>query len=184
MQLLTNHLGYERLGSKQAIILTPEPLVTPGSAELVSYPSGQTVMTLPIKANTPIAQWHIGLTYQVDFSACQQVGQYAIRYQGVLSSCFTIAEGLLFEQTFSDVIHYFKSQRCTGIYQQADKSIPLLGTDKRVDVHGGWYDASGDISKYLSHLSYGNYLNPQQTPMVVWNMLKAYQLLEDEADVA
>lgn len=106
MQLLTNHLGYERLGSKQAIILTPEPLVTPGSAELVSYPSGQTVMTLPIKANTPIAQWHIGLTYQVDFSACQQVGQYAIRYQGVLSSCFTIAEGLLFEQTFSNVIHY------------------------------------------------------------------------------
>ncbi|HIF9069829.1 TPA: glycoside hydrolase family 9 protein [Photobacterium damselae] len=184
MQLLTNHLGYERLGSKQAIILTPEPLVTPGSAELVSYPSGQTVMTLPIKANTPIAQWHIGLTYQVDFSACQQVGQYAIRYQGVLSSCFTIAEGLLFEQTFSDVIHYFKSQRCTGIYQQADKSIPLLGTDERIDVHGGWYDASGDISKYLSHLSYGNYLNPQQTPMVVWNMLKAYQLLEDEADVA
>jgi len=26
----------------------------------------------------------------------------------------------------------------------------------RVDVHGGWYDASGDRSKYLSHLSYAN----------------------------
>ena len=36
---------------------------------------------------------------------------------------------------------------------------------KRADLHGGWYDASGDVSKYLSHLSYANYMNPQQTPL-------------------
>jgi hypothetical protein len=42
---------------------------------------------------------------------------------------------------------------------------------ERVDVHGGWYDASGDVSKYLSHLSYANFLNPQQTPQLVWNLI-------------
>ena len=35
-------------------------------------------------------------------------------------------------------------------------------------MHGGWYDASGDVSKYLSHLSYANYLNPQQIPLTAW----------------
>ena len=39
-----------------------------------------------------------------------------------------------------------------------------------MDVHGGWYDASGDVSKYLSHLSYANYLNPQQIPLTVWSL--------------
>ena len=45
-----------------------------------------------------------------------------------------------------------------------------------MDVHGGWYDASGDVSKYLSHLSYANYLNPQQTPLAVWGLLEAADL--------
>ena len=47
-----------------------------------------------------------------------------------------------------------------------------------VDVHGGWFDASGDVSKYFSHLSYANYYNPQQTPMAVWAMLEAAELLD------
>ena len=88
------------------------------------------------------------------------------------------------QRTFSDVLHYFKSQRCSGIYDHADSQARLLNSDTRVDVHGGWYDASGDVSKYLSHLSYANFLNPQQTPMIVWNMLKAYEVAEDQTDVA
>ncbi|POF56055.1 chitobiase, partial [Vibrio vulnificus] len=86
-------------------------------------------------------------------------------------------QSLLMQQTFSDVLHYFKSQRCGGIFDLQDRNAPLLNSNKTVDVHGGWYDASGDVSKYLSHLSYANYLNPQQTPMVVWNMLKGLELL-------
>jgi hypothetical protein len=90
----------------------------------------------------------------------------------------------LFNTTLSDVLHYFKSQRSGGRFDKQDHSIPLLGTDQRVDVHGGWYDASGDVSKYLSHLSYANYLNPQQTPMVVWNMLKGLELIGESDQVA
>ena len=88
------------------------------------------------------------------------------------------------QRTFSDVLHYFKSQRCSGIYDHADNQARLLNSETLVDVRGGWYDASGDVSKYLSHLSYANYLNPQQIPMIVWNMLKAYEVAEDQPDVA
>ncbi|MCV6022012.1 glycoside hydrolase family 9 protein, partial [Escherichia coli] len=82
------------------------------------------------------------------------------------------------------VIHYFKSQRCGGVFDQQDRQVPVLNANQTADVHGGWYDASGDVSKYLSHLSYANYLNPQQTPMVVWNILKGLSLLEGSEDIA
>lgn len=88
------------------------------------------------------------------------------------------------QRTFSDVLHYFKSQRCSGQFDQQDKQVPLLGTSTTADVHGGWYDASGDVSKYLSHLSYANYLNPQQTPLVVWNMLKGLAVLQHHSGFA
>ncbi len=39
------------------------------------------------------------------------------------------------------------------------------------------------MSKYLSHLSYANYLNPQQTPMVVWSLLKCRELLATRHDI-
>ena len=39
------------------------------------------------------------------------------------------------------------------------------------------------MSKYLSHLSYANYLNPQQTPMVVWALLKCRELLAPRRDI-
>src|ERR1700752_1762036 len=39
-----------------------------------------------------------------------------------------------------------------------------------VDLRGGWCDASGDVSKYFSHLAYANFMSPQQTPLVVWSM--------------
>ncbi len=39
------------------------------------------------------------------------------------------------------------------------------------------------MSKYLSHLSYANYLNPQQTPMVVWALLKCRELLAPRQDI-
>ncbi len=59
----------------------------------------------------------------------------------------------------------------------------MFGTDQHKDVHGGWFDASGDMSKYLSHLSYANYLNPQQTPLVVWSLLKSRALLATRHDI-
>ncbi|MDD1784236.1 glycoside hydrolase family 9 protein [Enterovibrio sp. ZSDZ35] len=176
MQLLTNHIGYERLGTKQALIIATQS-VSETLADIVDCSTGQSVMQLPVHACGSVDQWHTGDVYRIDFSALEKGGEYCVKVGDTVSPAFSIADGILFDRTFSDVIHYFKSQRCSGTFDQQDHSAPVFGTDRRVDVHGGWYDASGDVSKYFSHLSYGNYLNPQQIPMVVWNMLHAVEAL-------
>ncbi|WP_039976209.1 glycoside hydrolase family 9 protein [Vibrio jasicida] len=184
MLLLTNHIGYERLGPKKAIIQTSQPRLSSYTALLVCADSYQTVATLTVEKQGKVASWHQGHFYLVDFSSFNTPGNYYLRFDHLRSSHFEIGEHILLDQTLSDVVHYFKSQRCGGIFDQQDRQVPLLNSDETADVHGGWYDASGDVSKYLSHLSYANYLNPQQTPMVVWNMLKGLSLLEGNDKLA
>ncbi len=184
MLLLTNHIGYERLGQKKAVIQTEQPHLTDDRVLLICANSAQTVATFKLQEQGKVANWHQGYFYLIDFSTFVTPGHYYLRFENVQSSPFEIGERLLLDRTLSDVIHYFKSQRCGGIFDQADRHAPILNSDQTADVHGGWYDASGDVSKYLSHLSYANYLNPQQTPMVVWNMLKGLSLLDDSESIA
>ncbi|EJL6924184.1 glycoside hydrolase family 9 protein [Vibrio alginolyticus] len=184
MLLLTNHIGYERLGPKKAIIQTEQPHLSSYTAQLICATSEQTVATFAVEEQGKVANWHQGYFYLIDFSSFTTSGDYFLQVEDTRSSSFIVGEHILLDQTLSDVIHYFKSQRCGGLFDQQDRQLPVLNSNKKVDVHGGWYDASGDVSKYLSHLSYANYLNPQQTPMVVWNILKGVSLLEGSEDIA
>ncbi|EGR0924352.1 chitobiase [Vibrio parahaemolyticus] len=184
MLLLTNHIGYERLGPKKAIIQTEQPHLSSYTAQLICATSEQTVATFAVEEQGKVANWHQGYFYLIDFSSFTDSGDYFLQVEDSRSSSFTVGEHILLEQTLSDVIHYFKSQRCGGVFDQQDRQVPVLNANQTADVHGGWYDASGDVSKYLSHLSYANYLNPQQTPMVVWNILKGLSLLEGSEDIA
>ncbi|AYF14267.1 TPA: glycoside hydrolase family 9 protein [Vibrio parahaemolyticus] len=184
MLLLTNHIGYERLGPKKAIIQTEQPHLSSYTAQLICATSEQTVATFAVEEQGKVANWHQGYFYLIDFSSFTDSGDYFLQVEDSRSSYFAVGEHILLNQTLSDVIHYFKSQRCGGVFDQQDQQVPVLNANQTVDVHGGWYDASGDVSKYLSHLSYANYLNPQQTPMVVWNILKGLSLLEGSEDIA
>ncbi|HHX8655606.1 TPA: glycoside hydrolase family 9 protein [Vibrio diabolicus] len=184
MLLLTNHIGYEHLGPKKAIVQTEQPHLSSYTAQLICATTEQTVATFAVEEQGKVANWHQGYFYLIDFSSFTDSGDYFLQVEDTRSSSFTIGEHILLDQTLSDVIHYFKSQRCGGIFDQQDRQVPVLNANQIVDVHGGWYDASGDVSKYLSHLSYANYLNPQQTPMVVWNILKGLSLLEGSEDIA
>ncbi|ENT7209138.1 glycoside hydrolase family 9 protein [Vibrio parahaemolyticus] len=184
MLLLTNHIGYERLGPKKAIIQTEQPHLSSYTAQLICATSEQTVATFAVEEQGKVANWHQGYFYLIDFSSFTDSGDYFLQVEDSRSSSFTVGEHILLDQTLSDVIHYFKSQRCGGVFDQQDRQVSVLNANQTADVHGGWYDASGDVSKYLSHLSYANYLNPQQTPMVVWNILKGLSLLEGSEDIA
>ncbi|HCG7312817.1 TPA: glycoside hydrolase family 9 protein [Vibrio parahaemolyticus] len=184
MLLLSNHIGYERLGPKKAIIQTEQPHLSSYTAQLICATSEQTVATFTVEEQGKVANWHQGYFYLIDFSSFTDSGDYFLQVEDSRSSYFTVGEHILLNQTLSDVIHYFKSQRCGGVFDQQDRQVPVLNANQTADVHGGWYDASGDVSKYLSHLSYANYLNPQQTPMVVWNILKGLSLLEGSEDIA
>ena len=179
MLLLTNHIGYEANAPKQAILQTRKARLSSTSVLLVCADNHVTVDSFDVVKHGQVANWHTGNYFTIDFSEVTKPGRYYLRFENLRSEIFEIDENLLMQRTFSDVLHYFKSQRCGGIFDKKDKQAQLLGTERYVDVHGGWYDASGDVSKYFSHLSYGNYLNPQQIPMVVWNMLKGLHLAQD-----
>ena len=87
------------------------------------------------------------------------------------SDRFYVGDKALAQKTLSMVLDYFYDDRADKApVVDWDKSMSVYKSDKKLDVHGGWYDASGDVSKYLSHLSYANYLNPQQIPLTVWTL--------------
>jgi hypothetical protein len=182
MQLLTNHIGYEIAGKKSAILMSPQRIVEVSSAYLICAQTGNMVLEIIPTGGDQIDQWHQGYFYHLDFSQLTTEGRYLLQYQDLQSHEFTLSESVLMKETFSDLLHYFKSQRCSGVYDKKDHHVALLDSQQTFDVHGGWYDASGDVSKYLSHLSYGNFLNPQQIPMVVWSMLKSKETLQDRND--
>lgn len=184
MQLLTNHIGYEFNGPKSAVLLTGTPLNKELLGKIICTQTQQVKHQFSISSSLQVANWHQGYFSEIHFSDFTEHGEFTLVIDEITSHPFTIGTDLLIKNTFSDVLHYFKSQRCSGIFDKQDKKAPVLNSNETVDVHGGWYDASGDVSKYFSHLSYTNYLNPQQIPMVVWNMLKGLELTQNLSDFA
>lgn len=184
MQILINHIGYEAHGPKQAVIISTQRNTQFEKVKLCCAKSGEMLSTYDITPHLPVDNWGLAELFTVDFTPFQQIGMVYLQLGTSRSETFEVGYNLLMDKTFSDLLHYFKSQRCSGIFDAKDRAVSILGSDKTLDVHGGWYDASGDVSKYLSHLSYANYLNPQQTPMVVWNMVKGLRLVQDHSDFA
>ncbi len=188
MQIHHNHLGYRNQATKRALVRCS--CIDTGSLSrrgfsVIDADLRQIVFQASLKALGGVAQWRDWQFWEADFSALQKTGRFVLLVDGVspplMSSTFAIAPTIYDGQLISDLVHYLKSQRCGGMFEQADHARPKLGSEQRVDVHGGWYDASGDASKYLSHLSYANFMNPQQTPQVVWNLLDGYKRMSSQS---
>jgi len=178
--ILVNHLGYDTEGSKRVVVQSGEDIALANFQVLNSQ--SHIVFEGPLKKVGKVDGWKGRFFHQGDFSSLVQPGTYRIRAQDVLSEPFVLREWLLPESCLADLVYYFRIQRCSGVYDKADRSVPIFGEPQRqrIDVHGGWYDASGDMSKYLSHQSESNYMNPQQTPMVVWCFLQSEELLRTQ----
>ncbi|MCP4294670.1 MAG: hypothetical protein GY786_03595, partial [Proteobacteria bacterium] len=144
------------------------------TVKIIEKDSGNTVLSGELKQSGAVDNWKDWNFLTFDFTGLNEEGQYFLLFTSgeafITSRTFEIRKNILSEKTMSDVLYYFKSMRCTGIYEKVDSKVPVFESDKKIDAHGGWYDASGDISKYLSHLSYANFMNPQQIPMVGWNL--------------
>jgi hypothetical protein len=136
-----------------------------------------------------VDRWRDWGYWTVDFSPLRKEGTYRIvcdtASAEVCSFPFRVRPRILERETLSDVIYYFKGQRSSGPLDQADRTLPLEGkADATVDAHGGWYDATGDYGKHLSHLSFSTYFNPQQLSLTAWGLLKAHELLERRGEPA
>ncbi|UXY14289.1 glycoside hydrolase family 9 protein [Chitiniphilus purpureus] len=184
-QILLNHLGFEPGSAKQALIQAPA--ATPlGMFSVYRADTRERVMQAPLQPAGTVARWGAATGapwhyWRADLSGLDECGEYFLAADGIepplVSHVFAIQPRLFGELLLSDIVHYIKGQRCTGLFDLADRSRPKWGGQERRDVHGGWYDASGDCSKYLSHLSFAQYMNPQQTPQVVWNLIDGWARL-------
>lgn len=179
MKILFNHVGYEPADRKVLHIDAPAETRWRELA-LVSLPDGAIAWRGEAQFAGRVEGWSPGPWWRVDASEVRAPGRYALRWSTDAASGqgegFEIASGLLGQSLVSDLLFYFKSQRSSGVFDIADRAARRVGDGAVRDVHGGWFDASGDTSKYLSHLSYANYMNPQQTPLVVWVLARAWHL--------
>ena len=186
--ILTNHLGYNPVGTKNCVILGFEKDKFT-KFKLIDYRSRTVVLEGKVKKEGAVNKWKNWYFWTFDFSSVEKEGTYYIESKSngktYTSYPFDIQEDILERHTISDVVSYFKSQRPVGLFAKADKNLPVLKyiddktTEivKRVDASGGWADATGDYSKVLSHLSHSIYFNPQQIPITSWSLFKTYEEL-------
>ncbi|RAJ82197.1 cellulase-like Ig domain-containing protein [Chitinophaga dinghuensis] len=179
VMVVTNHVGYETNSHKKAILVATSPQ-QPRGFELIDQEDHRILAGKLVNAGT-VDHWQHKYFWTIDFSAVRKPGKYKLVVhlpgKDYSSTYFVVGDKILERQTLSDVIYYFKGQRSSGLLDQADRRIGLLGTRDTIDSHGGWYDATGDYGKHLSHLSFSTYFNPQQISLTVWSLLNTYDLL-------
>src|SRR5579864_4029698 len=182
LKILTNHLGYEPSGPKHAVVLgkTGDHV---SECVLKKDGSDERVASVPVKAAGPVEKWRDWYFWTLDFDSFTTEGKYYLQCssgaQSVRSFPFHVQSDVIDRNTMSDVIYYFKEERSSGEYDKADRHLEFEGTKQgTVDAHGGWWDATGDYGKHLSHLSFSTYFNPQQIPLVVYSLLKSYEQLK------
>ncbi len=182
MQILINHIGYELTRSKRAVV-KGKAADEAGEFRVVDKASGQVVHRGKAERTGPVHKWRDWHFWTIDFSQFDKEGTYYLECDtsdGTLRSYeFEVADYLLGIQSFSDAIYYLKSQRVVGDLDKADGNVPFSGPRAgRHDAHGGWFDASGDYGKHLSHLSHSTYFNPQQGAFTAWALFKVHEILE------
>jgi hypothetical protein len=180
LKILTNHLGYETHGPKHAVIL--------GKAgdnfsrcTLKDEATEKVALTITPKTAGPIQKWRDWYFWTLDFDSFTTEGAYylecTMNAAALRSFPFLVQNDLLERNTISNVLYYFKDQRSSGEMDKADSHLHFDGKKPgSVDVHGGWWDATGDYGKHLSHLSFSTYFNPQQIPLVEYSLVKSYEL--------
>lgn len=164
---------------KIAVISSDTALTNTGFSLVDDH--NKTVLTGKLQAPQTVTSWAPGRQYyQADFSSLTSPGDYHLKIAQLNSSTFTIGGPDWARPLFSAIIHYYHEQRANTPQElQADSHLLLYGSDRRVDLHGGWCDASGDVSKYFSHLAYANFMSPQQIPLVTWSLINTGEKLHD-----
>jgi hypothetical protein len=181
--IYVNQIAFDANAPKIGVVQFDSKLTRATAFKLINAVTGKVAFVGMLTNPLTIAEWRPGkLFFQADFSSFNTPGKYKvrIRYGGVNydSYPFEIGEHALAKQTISAIVHYYNKQRAnTPGELTADAHMKLFGSDKTVDLRGGWCDASGDVSKYFSHLAYANYMSPQQTPLVTWSMVSASEAI-------
>jgi hypothetical protein len=185
IKVLVNHLGYEKDAPKRAVFLGHlGDEIT--EFKVMESATGTTAMSGSVVKVGPVDRWKDWRFWTADFSPIRTEGSYILECSTgrsvVRSFPFQIQRDLLEKNTLSSVIYYFKSQRCSGLLDKADWHLKFEDNTNTADVHGGWYDATGDYGKHIGGLSFSTYLNMQPLPVADWSLFQAYRELERRGD--
>ena len=179
-RILTSHLGYSPGAGHAVIAVVPE---LPLTAELLRLDedeaSAARVVELSPGPVERVVGWTGGPYSRIPVPTGLSTGTYVVRVRSggltVDSEAFVVSPERLQRQTMSDVLAYFKAMRSSGEIDRKDRAAHFWDDPDgpTVDARGGWLDASGDTSKFLSHLTYTSMMSPQQIPLCAWAMLAA-----------
>ncbi|MET7280990.1 glycoside hydrolase family 9 protein [Kribbella sp. NPDC005582] len=173
LRVLVSHLGFGSESSKAVVAVMPFPVVR------ATLDGGGTTIELEPQPVERVPGWSGGPYVRILLPQDLAEGKYVvrIRFEGgeTTSTPFVVAPERIQRQTMSDVLAYFKAMRSSGEIDRKDRAAKFWGDDSgaTVDARGGWLDASGDTSKFLSHLTYTSTMSPQQIPLCAWAMLAA-----------
>jgi hypothetical protein len=176
--VLTSHLGYNTASAKKAVVLLRGPVTIEG-AVLVNEEDGTRTELHP-GPEEHVDGWSVGAFRRIDFGHVRAEGRHRVEVitpDGARASePFVIGTRRVHHMTLSDTLYYFKAVRSSGEIDRKDRRARFYHDDsgRTVDARGGWLDASGDHSKFLSHLNYTRMMNPQQTPLCAWAFMAAH----------
>jgi hypothetical protein len=177
-----NQVGFDSQSPKIAVI-GAGTILKQTNFSIVNTKTKAIAYSGKLSPGQKIDEWIPGkVFYRADFSVLVKPGSYQIKIieggKVYLSTTFQIEVNALAKLTIPAILHYYRNQRAnTPAELAADSKLLLYGSDQTVDLHGGWCDASGDVSKYFSHLAYANYMSPQQTPLVTWSLINTAEKL-------
>lgn len=186
MTILINQLGYDANGTKQAVY-QGAPQDEAGEF-VIKDGTDREVFHGQAKACGTVADWQTGYYWTLDFSDFKEAGEYRIhltlKTQTVISDSFEIEDYLVSMRLLNAANYYFKAQRSSGEWLEEDRHVKFRGArEGRMDVHGGWYDATGDYGVHLSHLSHGSVHNPQQASFSAYVFFKAAEWMEESGNI-
>jgi len=174
-----NQIGYDLDYQKRAILYNSSSSLSDNNFEIIS--EGNVIYSGVLSEMKQVDGWNNRYFWVADFSDLTEIGNFTIQLKdkSTISSTFKIDKNILYNDLYSSQISFFKGMRNT---LSSHKNVTKYGDNsgKTYDVYGGWSDATGDYGKYLSHQSNANYINPQQTPMVIWSLLKSYDLMTQD----
>lgn len=186
--ILTNQIGYNTMLPKRAMFRSKFIVAAGTPFTIADALTSEAVYTGKIQKSENVKDWNDQWYSPIDFTGLMKPGYYHIQvsvndkvYQ---SFDFEISAQLLTRRLVPAITNFFEGQKANSKEElSGDEHVKLFGSEKTVDLRGGWCDASGDVSKYFSHLAYTNFMNPQQTPLVDWSMIQCVesipQLLTD-----
>lgn len=181
--IYVNQIAFDTHAPKTAVVQFYHLQKGRVSFSLIDVRTNKTAFTGLLATPQSVIEWFPGnIYYKADFSTFDKPGKYKLMVTSAGEVCdsypFEIGDHAIAKQTIASIIHYYRKQRANTPQElSADAKLKLFGSNQTVDMRGGWCDASGDVSKYFSHLAYANYMSPQQTPLVTWSMVSASEAI-------